>query len=111
MSITKAKRYVVLNGGDQKFDFRHDLDSEFRIRYDNLKKEFDKLMDEVHWNSILYDKEICEIKFNPVINKHYYLYGKDGKFSMSLISPDEWKRDDYVGKFLFSYNGKWVKID
>jgi hypothetical protein len=79
--------------------------NEFDQRYDEIKKQYDKLIDEVYWNNIIYN---IELRFQPVIGNSYYLYKDDEKYIISIIGPDEWKKE-FVGTFQFEYTGKWIK--
>jgi hypothetical protein len=82
---------------------------EFDQRFEKIKEEYEKLMDEVYWNNILYK---AEIRFQPVIGHVYYLYmEKDEKYTVSLIAPWEWGKENFIGSFKFEHNGKWYKTD
>ena len=83
---------------------------EFDQRFEKIKDEYEKLIDEVHWNNIIYN---AEIRFRPVIGHNYYLYKDKENYRISIIAPWEWgwKVDNFVGSFKFEYNGKWYKID
>jgi len=82
------------------------INKEFSERYDKLIKDYEQLSSEIYWNNLIYS---IEIRFKPVIGKTYYLYLEDDKYFLSLISPNEWKRN-FIGEFKFDHNGKWNKI-
>jgi len=110
----RKKTDVQFNG--EKFNelwtipYQSDVDKEFKDRYNKINDEFNILMDEVYWNKLLYDKDECEIKFKPVINNTYHLYKREnGKYYLSMISPNEWKSQDYIDSFKFLYSGKWER--
>lgn len=70
-------------------------------RAEQLTKEFnDSLM---VWES--------KISFAPVVGKTYHLYDFDGKNTLSLISPQEWnKQDCFLGSFTLNSDNKWIRI-
>lgn len=111
----KKKTDVQFNGVEKlskswMIPYRDNIDNEFNSRFNDIKSKFDELVDEVYWNNILYNKDICEINITPVVNNSYYLYQKNnGKFFISIISPDEWKMKKYIGSFKFLHTGKWLK--
>lgn len=111
----KQKTDVQFNGTEKlsnswMFSYRDNIDKEFKNRYEKIEKEFNVLMDEVYWNKLLYDKDLCEIRFKPVVNHIYHLYKRDkGSHFLSIISPNEWKMEDYIGSFIFNHDGKWIK--
>ena len=50
-------------------------------------------------------------KFKPVFGKNYYLYIEDGRWALSLISPDEWndavKQRAFVGTCVLHDDSTW----
>jgi hypothetical protein len=112
MELTpKHKSEVQFNG--EKFDLQNwsipytsNVHKEFQDRYDNIVKQYEELSEEVYWNNIIYN---VGLKFKPVIGNIYYLYIENNKHFLSIIAPWEWKRE-FIAKFKFDYNGKWVKI-
>jgi hypothetical protein len=50
----------------------------------------------------------ARIQFMPIIGHIYHLYGSPEDW-VSLIGPDEWDRDDYVGSFRFNGAG-WERV-
>jgi hypothetical protein len=77
-------------------------------KFDELKKEFQALSEEVKWNEIIFN---AEMRIKPVIGKEYCLYKKDdGKYFMSLFAPNEctWG-EKFVEKFRLNYDNRWEK--
>jgi len=109
----KRKSEVQFNGQVQNdktwaVPFVSNVQKEFDSRYNIIKKQYEELLDEVYWNSIIYR---TKINFKPVIGHTYYLYKEmDDKYSLSLIAPWEWKKE-HVGSFMFNFTGKWIKVD
>jgi hypothetical protein len=86
----------------------HSANKQFKTRYDELKEEFQKLVDEVNFNELVYSSKYS---FIPVVGESYYLYDKgDGTTFMSLISPNQWKQK-YIGTFKLDSTYKWVKLN
>lgn len=107
----KQKSEVQFNGRIENeinwtVPFVSNVQKEFDSRYEKIKKEYEDLIDEVYWNSIIYQ---AKINFKPVINHSYYLYKNEENYFLSLISPREWKREG-LGEFKFTHTGKWIKI-
>ena len=79
----------------------------FTKKYEEIKDEFKKLVDEVSWNEYVYS---ATYNFLPVIGETYYLYEKnDCSVFLSLIAPDEWKMK-FLGATRLESNNKWIKL-
>ncbi|MCW8825185.1 MAG: DUF2452 domain-containing protein [Gammaproteobacteria bacterium] len=51
-----------------------------------------------------------EFSFRPVIEKPYWLYQKEGRFRLSLVSPTEWGGDSFgnaIGQCLLQRDMSW----
>ena len=80
----------------------------FSSRYDEIKKDYLKLMEEYEWNTLVYN---AEFRFKPVMGKVYFLYQKDdGKLFLSLIEPNEWYKI-FIGAFKLISDNRWEKIN
>ena len=80
----------------------------FSSRYDEIKKDYLKLMDEYEWNTLVYNSEF---RFKPIMGKVYFLYQKDdGKLFLSLIEPNEWDKI-FIGAFKLISDNRWEKTD
>ena len=81
---------------------------QFKTKYEELKQEFEKLIDEVNWNQIVYTSKYS---FVPVVGETYHLYLKeDDTTFLSLIGPKEWPMK-YIGSFKLDSNQKWIKTN
>ena len=79
----------------------------FTKKYEEIKDEFKKLVDEVSWNEFVYS---ATYNFLPVIGETYYLYEKkDGSPFLSLIAPSEWNMK-FIGATKLESNNKWIKL-
>lgn len=79
----------------------------FNKKYDEIKKEYEKLVEEFEWNKIVYGSNYS---FQPIIGEKYHLYRRNnGEMFLSLIEPNSWKQE-YVGTFEMDSDNKWKKI-
>ena len=84
------------------------VNKQFEDRFEELKKEYQNLIDEYKWNDLVYKSKFS---FEPVIGKIYHLYyANDGKIFLSLISPNEWNKE-HIGSFKYNHDNKWEKIE
>lgn len=80
----------------------------FISRYEEIKEEYKKLIQEYEWNKLVYNSEF---RFEPIKGQTYHLYQKEnGDLFLSLIAPDEWNQI-FIGSFRIDSNDKWVKVD
>ena len=83
------------------------VNHQFEDKFLELKKEYEKLIEEYKWNELVYKSKFS---FEPVIGKIYHLYyGSNGKIFLSLIEPNEWNRE-HIGSFKYNHDNKWLKI-
>lgn len=79
----------------------------FTKKYEEIKDDFKKLVDEVSWNEFIYS---TKYNFIPVIGETYYVYEhKDGSCFLSLIAPNEWNKK-FVASTKLESNNKWIKL-
>jgi hypothetical protein len=84
------------------------VNQQFEDKFLELKKEYEKLVDDYKWNDLVYRSKFS---FEPVIGEIYHLYyGSNGKNFLSLIQPNEWNRE-HIGSFRYDSNNKWIKIE
>jgi hypothetical protein len=83
------------------------VNKQLETKFNELKEEYQKLVDEFKWNDLVYK---AKFSFEPVIGETYHLYiGNDGNLFLSLISPNEWNREHF-GSFRLDSNQKWIKL-
>lgn len=81
---------------------------EFDAKYDEIKREYFKLIEEYEWTQKVYK---AAFNFEPIIGETYHLYQREnGSDFLSLISPNSWKQV-HVGSFRFETSRKWMKLD
>jgi hypothetical protein len=84
------------------------VNKQFQSKFDELKTEYQKLIDEYNWNDLVYQSKFS---FEPVIGEIYHLYyGNNDKVFLSLIDPTQWNKP-YIGSFKYNYDNKWIKIN
>ncbi len=80
---------------------------QFKTKYEELKEEFRKLIDEVNWNELVYSSQYS---FIPCIGETYHLYIRDDESTfLSLLSPDQWNKK-FIGSFRLDSGQKWIKV-
>jgi hypothetical protein len=85
----------------------HNVNKEFENKFNELKQQYQNLMEEYEWNELVYN---AKFSFEPVIGEIYHLYtGDDGINFLSLISPQEWNRE-HLGTFKLNSDKKWILL-
>lgn len=91
-----------------KFSESEKLDRLFSIKFEKIKSEWQSLLDEVELNKRLYS---AKHNFKPVIGETYFLYKRDsGEEFLSIISPKEWGKFEFIGSYKFLPDGRWEGI-
>lgn len=79
----------------------HQTDMQMAQIYEQMKllsDQANKLQDRKRISEYIYQ---AEMRFEPLINHTYYLYAKeDGKYILSLISPNQWGRSKNTFQYL-----------
>ena len=81
------------------------VNHQFKTRFEELKKQYEQLVDEFEWNDLVYN---AKYSFEPIIGETYHLYYKNDEPFLSLIAPNEWNKP-YIGSFTLDSNNKWIK--
>ena len=77
----------------------------FSSEFEELVERYNKLVDEVKLNEMVYESDYS---FEPIVGDIYHLYyGKNGKKFLSLISPQEWDKE-YIVSVRLNSDYKWV---
>lgn len=84
------------------------VNKEFENKFNELKQQYQKLMEEYEWNELVYG---ARFSFEPVIGEIYHLYqGDDGVNFLSLIAPEEWNKE-HIGTLRLNSDKKWVVVN
>lgn len=79
----------------------------FSARYEEIKEEYRKLLEQYEWSELVYKSKY---NFIPIKGETYYLYqGKDNILFLSLIEPELWDQV-FVGAFKLDTDNKWIKV-
>lgn len=83
------------------------VNKEFEIKFNELRMQYEALMEEYEWNELVY---AAKFSFEPVIGEIYHLYrGEDGINFLSLIGPNEWNKE-HIGTFKLNSDKKWIVL-
>jgi hypothetical protein len=83
------------------------VNKQFENKFQELKKEYEKLIEEYKWNDLVYKSTF---NFEPVIGNVYHLYySNNGTIFLSLIEPNLWNKE-FIGSFMYNHDNKWIKI-
>jgi hypothetical protein len=84
------------------------VNKEFENKFNELKLQYQKLMEEYEWNELVYN---ARFSFEPVIGEIYHMYrGDDGVNFLSLIGPNEWNKE-HIGTFKLNSDKKWIVLN
>lgn len=91
-----------------KIEKTNKLKHHYTSKFEEIQKEYQKLMEEISINERLY---LAKHNFEPISGQSYYLYKKDNEEFISMISPEEWgNRYNYIGRFQFLSDGRWIEV-
>ncbi len=77
----------------------------YSSKFEEMTKEYEKLMSEIQMNERLY---MASHNFEPISGETYHLYKKEsGEEFLSLISPEQWKKFEFIGSYKFLSDGRW----
>lgn len=83
------------------------VNKEFESKFNELKQEYEKLIEEFHWNELVYNSKFS---FEPVVGETYHMYTNDeGIHFLSIIAPNEWNKE-YLATLKLNSDKKWVLI-
>lgn len=83
------------------------VNKEFENKFNELKIQYQKLIEEYEWNELVYR---AKFSFEPVVGEIYHLYrADDGADFLSLISPNEWNKE-HIGTFKLNSDKKWILL-
>ena len=86
----------------------YNVNKELESKFNELKLQYQKLMEEYQWNDLVYN---AKFSFEPVIGEIYHLYiGTDGNNFLSLIGPLEWNKE-HIATFKLNSDKKWLILN
>ena len=81
----------------------------YSTKFEEIANQYESLMKDIQINERLYKSNH---NFEPVTGEIYNLYKKEsGEEFISIISPEEWKsKFEFIGKFQFTSESRWVEV-
>ena len=85
----------------------------FHQRYAELETAMAELMTQAQYNDRLLNANIA---FKPIIGRVYYLYNKNEKDFISMVSPAEWgeaymQNQTFVGSYKILADNVWIEVN
>lgn len=85
----------------------------FHQRYEELETAMQELMTQAQYNDRLLNASIA---FKPIIGQVYYLYRKDEKDYISMISPTQWgtewmTKQTFAGAYKILADNVWIEVE
>ena len=109
-----SKRYPTEVGGPKfepdnislfKIEKTSKIKKHYSSKFEEMTREYEKLMLEIQMNERLY---MASHNFEPTSGEIYHLYKKEsGEEFLSLISPEQWKKFEFIGSYKFLSDGRW----
>ena len=80
----------------------------YSSKFEEMSKEYERLMSEIKMNERIYT---ASHNFEPISGEVYHLYKKEsGEEFLSIISPEQWKKFEFVGSYRFLSDGRWESV-
>lgn len=80
----------------------------YSTKFEEIANQYELLMKDIQINERLYKSNH---NFEPVTGEIYNLYKKESNEEfLSLISPDQWKKFEFVGSYKFLSDGRWEVV-
>lgn len=86
------------------------VNDQLHAQLDELKNQYNALMEQVYWNELVYNSNF---NFEPIIGHVYHLYQGKKDTQLSIISPEEWGKSlklKWVGSFKLTSSKNWEVI-
>ncbi len=85
----------------------HKVNKQVKAKYDELKAEYDALMERFEYNNLIYS---AKFNFEPVVGEMYHLYKNKKEVSfLSIIAPAECNFE-HLGSFRLNADKMWESI-
>lgn len=107
---TSASSPVIkpLNTASWKNDGIHRVNKQLKSKFDEVKKEYEALMEKFQYNDLIYN---AKFNFEPIFGENYHLYNnKNNEPFLSIIAPDQCSFE-YLGSFRLNTDKMWEKIE
>lgn len=102
-----APAITPLNTATWRNDGVDKVNKQFKSRFDELKKEYQEMMEQFEYNDLIYN---AKFSFEPIIGELYHLYSsKSDEPFLSIIAPDQCNFK-HLGSFRLNSQKMWEKI-
>lgn len=111
ISIDPLKSHLPLSKGMTTLEGQLNTSADQIVEQMNILVNRAKIIKErKRVSKIIYNSQIG---FEPIVKNTYYLYLKDNKQFISMISPTEWgkKKFDYLAKIQLDYDHTWEILE
>ena len=79
----------------------------FEREKQEIIERIERLYDEYNTSVMVWESKI---PFEPIVGKTYFLYDFGSGNTLSLLSPYEWNKGDFlVGGFILNSDNKWIR--
>ncbi len=96
-----------LNTATWRNDGVERVNKQFKSRFDELKKEYEEMMNQFEYNDLIYR---ATFNFEPIVGEAYHLYNnKNSDPFLSIISPEQCSFD-FIGSFRLNSQKMWEKL-
>lgn len=91
-----------------KLDKTSKLKTYYKSKFSELEKEYKKIIEDIQLNERVYS---AKCQFEPIVGETYHLYKREnGEEFLSILSPNDWKKFEYIGTYQFLSDGRWEII-
>lgn len=112
-----ASKQYPTNIGAPKFDLPNvslaraeaskKMSDVFEREKQEIMERIEKLQNEYSDSVMVWESKI---PFEPIVGKTYFLYDFGRGNTLSLLSPHEWNKGDFlVGGFILNSDNKWIR--
>lgn len=96
-----------LNTATWRNDGVDKVNKQFKSRFDELKKEYQEMMEQFEYNDLIYN---AKFSFEPIVGELYHLYNsKNEELFLSIIAPDQCNFK-HLGSFRLNSQKMWEKV-
>ncbi len=96
-----------LNTATWRNDGVDKVNKQFKSRFDELKKEYQEMMEQFKYNDLIYN---AKFSFEPIVGELYHLYNsKSEEPFLSIIAPDQCNFK-HLGSFRLNSQKMWEKV-
>lgn len=86
----------------------HKVNKQVKAKYEELKAEYDLLMEQFEYNNLIYN---AKFTFEPIVGEVYHLYrNKKEESFLSIIAPTECTFD-HLGTFRLNADKMWEYLE